>query len=486
MALRDYVMDLQEHQGLASDALLPQSDERLKLLNQATQLIDDYYNRLPDLRVVPDVDQTVIRDYLAKFSFENSLDASELVNQISQRTEQWNLQVPHPRYFGLFNPSPSIHGMVADLLVAGYNFQLGAWHHSPFGVEIEAHLVRYFASRFGLPESAFGHFTSGGSEANYTSVLIALTRQFPGFARTGVRGLSGQPVIYCSTEFHHSFEKIAHQCGLGRDAVRLVPVTDEYVMDVEALDQAISNDRANGLLPFMINATGGTTNAGLVEPIGKIATIAKKHDLHLHVDAAWGGSVVLSDTHRHKLAGIEQADSITFDPHKLLSVPMGAGMVIVREHRWLYEAFGLQTDYVPESETEGLDNYRSSFQFSRRFIGLKLFMTLAAIGQKQYGEIIDHQLEMAQSLGRKLEAVGFEVKNGASLGVVCFIPPADWGIDDHLAIEALAESVRATGDAWISSTRLGGIPVLRACITSHLTQEKDLDRLVELLLQQAP
>lgn len=471
------------HTDLPVDALLPSSDERLKLLNQAVHQINDYYERLPEARVVPDVDQGTIQHYLDKFTFDHELDASTLVAEISDRIEKWNLHVPHPRYFGLFNPTPSIQGIVADLLVAGYNCQLGAWHHSPIGVEIEAHLVRYFAARFGLPTAAFGHFTSGGSEANFTSVLVALTRQFPSFARSGVRSLKDQPVLYCSTEFHHSFEKIARQCGLGGDALRLVPVTANHVMDVEKLDSMIQQDRTNGLLPFLINATAGTTNAGLVEPIDEISNIARNHQLHLHVDAAWGGSVILSDKHKTKLAGIEHADSITFDPHKLLSVPMGAGMVIVRDQQWLEDTFDLHTDYVPEGETARLDAYRNSIQFSRRFIGLKLFMTLATIGREQYARIIDHQLAMADLLAEKLAATGFSVNNGASLGVVCFVPPAKWKTNSHDEFEAIAKRVRAIGDAWISTTKLGGQSVLRACITSHLTQPPDLERLVELLLQ---
>ena len=165
-----------EHNGPRIDALLPPSDERLKLLNQAVNQINDYYDRLPKVRVVPDVDQPTIHRYLKEFTFDRALDASVLIDEISDRIEQWSLHVPHPRYLGLFNPTPSIQGIVADLLVAGYNCQLGAWHHSPIGVEIEAHLVRYFAGRFGLSETAFGHFTSGGSEANFTAVLVAQNR----------------------------------------------------------------------------------------------------------------------------------------------------------------------------------------------------------------------------------------------------------------------------------------------------------------------
>ena len=461
-----------------TDALMPASDLRHDLYDRAVSMIEGFYADVENLPASPNVTPEEIRKYLEQFRFQESRDPKMVFEGIGNRLSEWNLHVPHPRYFGLFNPAPGFYSVLADLLVAAFNPQLGAWHHNPFGVELEAHLVRYFANQFGLGPNAFGHFTSGGSEANFTSVVIALTRKFPSYVKTGLRGLEGQPVFYSSTEFHHSFEKIAHQCGLGREAVRLVPVTDNFVMDVEKAAVMIQQDRERGMIPFMINATAGTTNSGLLEPLESIAELARENEIHLHVDAAWGGSAILSDLHRSKLAGIENADSITFDPHKLLSVPMGAGMVLVREHRWLHQSFSLQTDYVPESLTAGLDNYQQSFQFSRRFIGLKLFMQLAVLGQPEYGKVIDHQFEMASLLAEKLEQNGFRVLNGASMGVVCFAPA---NVSDLDTLQKIADAVCRSGEAWISTTRLGGQPVLRACITNHLTRESDLDQLVDVL-----
>jgi glutamate/tyrosine decarboxylase-like PLP-dependent enzyme len=466
--------------------LLQSSSERESLLNQAVGEINDFYDRIDDRRVRPDVEAETIREHLSNYDFKSSRDPDRLLDDVAEHMKLWSLHTPHPRYYGLFNPAPSDVGMAADLMVAGLNPQLGAWHHSPYGVEVEAHVIRYFATQFGLSTSAYGHFTGGGSEANFSAVVVALTRQFPSFAQTGARGLAGQPAIYCSEEFHHSFVKIAHQCGLGREAVRLVPVTSQNVMDVGELKSAIDRDRSKGLAPFMVVGTGGTTNAGLVEPLSEIAAVAKAESIHFHVDAAWGGAVILSDRHKAKLAGIESADSITFDPHKLLSAPMGAGIFIVREHQWLRDAFGLQTDYVPQSPTENLDNYQHSFQFSRRFIGLKVFMTLASLGRQGAGAVIDRQLENANVLAEKLEKANFEVLNGASMGVVCFVPPKAWNFESHEQFESLAERVCQSGEAWISTTKLGGRSVIRACITNHMTNEDDLEALVNLLVENHP
>ena len=464
------------------NALLPAASVRQALLHQAACEVDAFFESIDDLAVRPEVSPGEIRSWLERFDFAQPHDATNLVGEIANRMKSWGLHTPHPRYFGLFNPAPGILGVVADTLVAGFNPQLGAWHHHPFGVEVEAHLVKFFCSRFGLGESGFGNFTTGGSEANFSAVVVALTRIFPDVVEKGVRGVDGHPVIYCSAEFHHSFIKIAHQCGLGRKAVRLVPVTPECVMDVAKLEEMIEADRHNGLAPFLVVATAGTTNAGLVEPLGEIGDIARREKLHFHVDAAWGGGAILSEKHKSALAGIETADSITFDPHKLLSVPMGAGMFLVRNRKWLSNTFGLQTDYVPSSPTQDMDNYQLSVQFSRRFIGLKLFMTLSALGREGLATAIDRQFDMALVLARKLESAGFEVVNGASLGVVCFAPPVEWGYREHSQFERHADRVCETGQAWISSTKLGGRPVFRACITNHLTQPTDLDQMIELLL----
>ncbi len=463
-------------------SLLPDHRTRGTLLHQAANTINAYLEHLAEWPVVPQFNNAELRRFLEAFEFETPQDNRQILAKVCQAMERWGIHTAHPRCFGLFNPTPAFPGVLADLLVAGYNPQAGAWHQNPFAVETERHLIRYFAKRFALGENAYGHFTSGGSEANTTGTLVALTRRFPDFPQHGLRGLKAQPVFYGSAEFHHSFDKIARQCGLGRSALRQIPVTDADVMDVDALAARIRQDRQAGFAPFMVVATAGTTNAGLVEPLTEIAAVAAQEGLHYHVDAAWGGGVILSDALRPLLAGIEAADSITFDPHKLLSVPMGAGMFLCRQHRWLGDTFGVDTDYVPDSDIDGLDNYRQSLQFSRRFIGLKLFMSLAVAGREAYGRQIERQFEQAQKLAEKLRTEGWHVVNGASMGVVCCVlPDLPENADPGTAYEAIASAVRQSGEAWISTTRLGGRPVIRACVTSYLCRENDLDVLVNAL-----
>jgi len=232
-------------------------------------------------------------------------------------------------------------------------------------------------------------------------------------------------------------------------------------------------------------ATAGTTNAGIIDPLEDIAAICTAERMQMHVDAAWGGAAILSPTHSHLLAGTAAADTITFDPHKLLSVPMAAGMILVRDGSILRKTFGLDVAYVPGSPVEGLDNYQQSLQFSRRFIGLKLFLTLAIAGTDSYAGSIDHQFSLAHVLADLLEEHGWEVVNGAALGIVCFAhPEIDRGRTSTASLqfyERIEYAVKQTGDAWISTTRVAGRPVLRACITNYRTRHRDVTRLEKLL-----
>lgn len=467
--------------------LLPDSNRRRQLLAQTVELIDGYFEQLQDLPVAPKVRSAELRKKLQSIDFEKEQDLAEIVSSTYESLRDGGMKVAHPGYYGLFNPTPSFAGILADLLAAALNPQAGAWHHNPFGVEMERHLIKYFAARFGLPvESAYGSFTSGGSEANSTGVLLALTRQFPEFTRSGLRALTGQPVFYCSEEFHHSFEKIAHTCGLGRDAVRTIATDEQYRLRVDHLERVIQADRDKGNLPFMVVATAGTTNAGIIDPLNEIAAVCRREQLHLHADAAWGGAVILSDALKGQLKGIEHADTITFDPHKFLSVPMAAGMLIAREGRWLADTFHVETAYVPESSEIGMDNYRLSLQFSRRLIGLKLFMTLASVGRPGYAETMEQQVAMAEYLATQLRERDWHMVTEPSLAIVCFEDartadqPREQRTVHH---QAIVDAVVDTGRAWISATRIAGRPVIRVCVTSYLTRKQHIDELAQLLEQ---
>jgi glutamate/tyrosine decarboxylase-like PLP-dependent enzyme len=358
--------------------------------------------------------------------------------------------------------------------VAAFNPQLATWTTSPMAVEIERHVIRAVARRAGLPTATAGHFTTGGSEANYTALICALTRASSGFGAAGVRAFPGPVTLYVSEDAHRAWFKIAHQAGIGRDAVRLVH-TDGGRLDPRDLRDRIRADRDEGCVPLMIAATAGTTNAGMIDPLAVCADIAREMDLWCHVDAAWGGALIASERYARNLTGIEQAHSVTIDAHKWFATTMGCGMFLTSLPDLLPAAFEVATGYMP-SRSSGLDPYVTSIQWSRRFLGLRLFLSLAAAGWDGYARHVERALGLAAVLKEELCGRGWRIVNDSKLAVVCAEPP--WGSAN---IRDIVARVLGSGRAWVSAATFEGREAVRACITNGETSRGDVLDLVESL-----
>src|SRR5207245_192282 len=229
------------------------------------------------------------------------------------------------------------------------------------------------------------------------------------------------PTIYLTREAHNSFNKIAHMTGIGRGALRTIATDGDLKMDVHHLERRVADDRRNGMVPLMVVGTAGTTAAGAIDPLPDMARFCQSEALWFHVDAAWGGAAVLSPTLRGHLDGIGAADSITCDAHKWFSVPMGAGMFFCRHPGAVAEAFRAQTVYMPgKMAGPAVDPYTTSVQWSRRFIGLKLFLALAQHGESGYVEMIERQARMGDVLGDALQRAGWHIVNTTPLPLVSF------------------------------------------------------------------
>ncbi len=442
---------------------------------------DDFAKLQPEIAsgpIVPDVSAEEIRAYLgARYDFTATMTLDEVIADVEEMLRTWQVQVTHPRYFGLFNPSVTLASVVADTIVAMYNSQLANWRTSPAANEIERHTLSWLASKFGLPEDSISTFTSGGMEANLSAAVVALTHAFPGYGEDGLRNLSGCPTIYLTKEAHHGYNKVAHMTGLGRRALRIIATDRHLRMDVEGLERQVVDDRRNGFAPFMVVGTAGTTAAGVIDPLPEIGRICRREGLWFHVDAAWGGSAILSPQLRHFLAGIDAADSITCDAHKWLSVPMGCGMFFCRHAESVAEAFRADVSYMPGKRSGPvIDPYTSSAQWSRRFIGLKLFMALAHHGESGYVEMIENQARMGDVLRQSLTNSGWQIVNSTPLPLVCFTRD---GLDTTKFLAALHKRQIA----WMSPVDIAGTPVVRACITSFRTTESDIGWVVSEMNQ---
>ena len=424
--------------------------------------------------IVPGVTPEEIRGHLSsRYDFSKPMELGDVVADVERMLRTWQVQVTHPRYLGLFNPSVTPASIIADTLVAMYNPQLATWRTSPAANEIERHTLGWLRNKFGFPPGAHATFTNGGAEANLSAVTVALTRAFPDYAERGLRRLAASPTIYLTRQAHHSFEKTAHLTGLGRQALRRVRTDADLKMDLGDLAIRIAEDRRNGCAPFMVIGTAGTTAAGVIDPLPEMSRFCQSEDLWFHVDAAWGGAAIISPILRRHLAGIGHADSIACDAHKWFSVPMGAGMFFCRRPEAVRAAFRADTPYMPPKLRETIsDPYTTSIQWSRRFIGLKFFMALAQLGEPGYIGMIEHQARMGDKLRKLLLRAGWRIVNRTPLPLVCFTR-------DGLVTSKFLTALYERQIAWMSEVQLGsGAPVLRACITNFRTSEPELEWVV--------
>jgi len=468
-----------EDASMGRDLIDLSEAERRDLWKKIADATESYRKDVSSLPLFPKVTAEQLRADISRFTFETPQSADEILNFAIKHLRESHLQIPHPAYFGVFNPAAAPMGVAGEWLTAAFNPQLASWTSSPFAIELEQHLIRWWGEKFGLPQCE-GTFTSGGTEANHTALLTALTKHFPEFGARGVRGLTGDPVLYASKETHHSILKASRLCGLGTEALREIEVDPQGRLRPETLRAQIQKDRREGKLPCFVTATAGTTGHGVIDPLNEIAEVARAENIWFHIDAAWGGPAILVPELRPLFAGIERADSLTLDTHKWLNLPMTAGIFLTSEKGILRKTFSVEfSSYMPVSSHESPlhQPYQESMSWSRRFQGLKLFLALAVAGEEGYCETLRHQVNMGAALRNKLSAAGWTLVNETPLPVVCFEKAGT------LPAETIAKAVADSGMSWITTTGFEGRTVLRAGISNYRTTEKDLDILIEALTE---
>jgi glutamate/tyrosine decarboxylase-like PLP-dependent enzyme len=459
----------------AVPALFPTESERRRIEDWLSGELVDVFTRLKRGPVSPTIDIASFRAELQAHDFLYPRPLEEILRWAIERLEHGIVQMANPRYFGLFNPGATFPAQCADRVANLFNPQLASSASSPVPVELEAHVIRAVARRAGLGADATGHFATGGSEANYTALLCALTAAHDGFASDGARAFAGPPRFYTSRDCHIAWLKIAHQAGVGRNALRLVPTDGRGRLDPRALRRMIAEDRAAGASPVMIVATAGTTGAGMVDPLHECAEIAQSEDLWYHIDAAWGGAALASERLRGLLTGIERARSLTIDAHKWLATTMGCAMFVTTDGPLLSRVFHASTSFMPSSNS-GLDPYLNTVQWSRRFLGLRLFVALAAAGWAGLGAHVERSVAVVERVKERLVAAGWTVANDSGLAVLDVVPPAELG-----DVRALVRRVVASGRAWVAPTSFEGRDVVRICATHGETSSADIDELVAAL-----
>ncbi len=474
-------------------------ETRRKLGYQLIDALNDYFSSLPDRNVQLPLDERTFGALTDKMP-ELGENAEAVLREATKELIDKGFHVPSANYFGLMNPAPTYMAVLAEALVAALNPQLATLARSQLASKIEAETIRWIAERVGWKKVGAGEapaqgerccdgtFTSGGNEANFSALALALAAYFPESVENGVASIGAQPIIYASSESHHSLDKSAGLLGLGRKALSRIPVDDRAMIDVDRLERTILEDRAAGKEPFCIVATAGTTNSGAVDDIVALAAIAKKHNLWLHVDGAYGAAAIFSDNHRDLVSGIELADSITIDPHKWLSMPFAAGVVLTSRPEMLERAFAVVTPYMPRVDNPNLiDNFKVSAQWSRRMNSLKLWLTLRVHGRQAYEELMDRQMQLAGKMAEWFRKNSdFDLAVEPKLTILNFRLKLDIPEQELAAAHrALIDEITRDGKLWISHTNVAGRSVCRMMIISYFTDEHNLALLQGALTQAA-
>ncbi|MEO1449969.1 MAG: pyridoxal-dependent decarboxylase [Bacteroidota bacterium] len=452
--------------------------------------LEAFFAQTASLPVSKAWDREKIKQHARSFSLKSSQKPEAVLEQILTGLTEQAIHSPHPGYLGLFNPRANFASALAELISGVFNPQLAAWGHAPFANEIEQYLIEEFGVRFGyMREQTDGTFCSGGAESNLTAVLAALNHRFPAFHAKGLTSVNQPLRMYVSVESHHSIVKAAKVTGLGSEVVREIPVTATLQMDTEQLEAAILLDMESGFCPLMLVGTSGTTGAGAMDNLVELGKIARKYGMWFHVDAAYGGASILSNRTQRAFRGIEQSDSITLDAHKWFSTGMGASLFLTSHPGILQQSFRIQTGYMPPREQEHapIDPYEHSLQWSRRFIGLKLYLPLAIHGWKGYRQVIERQMDLGDYLRNRIRNAGWEILNFTKLPVICFTHAA---FPDEISVRRLVEKLNRTGQFWVSAYPVRGRWGIRVCISNYNTDEsllrEFLDQLTRNIQQVAP
>ena len=401
----------------------------------------------------------------------------------------WN----HPGFLGYFAISSSPPAILAEFLAAALNQQAMLWRTSPAATELESVSLGWLREWLALPDVFEGVIHDTASTSTMHALAAAREAAGPDVRNRGLAGRSDIPAlrVYCSEEAHSSIDKAAIVLGLGRLAVRRVAVDAEFRLRPDALVEAIGEDRAAGVRPLAVVATIGTTSTTSVDPVAAIAGICEREKLWLHVDAAYAGVAGMLPTHRHVLDGVARADSLVVNPHKWLFVPVDLSAFYCRRMDEVRALFTLRPDYLQPGQDAGARNLSDTgLALGRRFRALKLWMTLRAFGAEGIREQLARHIALAQRFARWVDAhAEFERLAPAPFSVVCFRwRPAEGRLDDA-ALDAantrLLDQVNATGEVFLSSTRVGGCVALRIAVGNLATTEHHVRRAWDLLVEKA-
>ena len=456
--------------------------------HEVVDLLADYFDHIEEKPVFPDVEPQMLTELFAEPLPQAPSPAAQVLAELEEKLLPYCTHVGHPGYMGLITPSPNPVGVIADFICSALNQNIGAYTIGPAGVAMERRTVRWLTDLVGYGPAGGGNLTSGGMMANFIGLKLA--RDWASGDRAQQYGVHQSWAVYTSEERHVSVDKAVDAVGLGRTALRALPTDSEFRVRVDALESAIAEDRRRGILPLCIVGMFGTTNTGAVDPIRELRTIADRERMWLHADAAYGGGMLLSNESPMRDRGLELADSVTIDPHKWFYAPLDAGAVLVKDERRLTASFGMKPSYLTDELDHAKERYQyyvHGFEQSRRFRGLKVWMSFKRYGARQIGEWVDNNVRQARHLySLVLSHPEFEAASNPPMSAICIryrgVDP-----DEAKSKELHAQVVRRveqSGKFWISTTELKGKTWFRINPVNFRTRTEHMEQLLALLEQE--
>jgi aromatic-L-amino-acid/L-tryptophan decarboxylase len=458
----------------AAETLEPESDVRGEIGRQALDHALAYWDQVETAPSNRPWSEVFSRTFEPEFA-EQGRDPASVLDYVGACIDRPGFATTSPRFMAYIPGGGLPYSAFGDMLAAASNKYSGFASASPGAVRIENACADWLASVIDYPAGAAGTLTSGGSTANLTAVVTAREARDP----------DGGGAIYLTRFAHYCIDKALHIAGRGRSPKRVIATDENYRMSLEALEQALEEDRRNGVRPWIVIASAGTVDTGAIDPLAEIAELCRRYGAWLHVDGAYGGLFALCDQGRALLKGIEEADSVALDPHKTLFLPYGTGAVVVRDGRLLQEAFSATGEYIrPLGESEvGPSPADLSPELTRHFRALRLWLPLQIAGIAAFRAAQAEKLALARYFHARLAEIdGFDPGPEPQLSVVAFrYLPKGGGADEFN--ERLMRHIQQEGRVMMSGTRIDGSYRLRCAILCFRTHLEHVDEAVDAVVR---
>ena len=454
------------------------------------QLVDWIADYLNDIEKYPPLSQVNPGDILNRIPQTPPQKGEDIENVLKDVDKilmdgitHWN----HPGFMAYFNSTSSGPGILAEFLTAALGVNGMLWKTSPAFTEHERAMMNWFRQMVGLPENYWGIIYDTASISSMHAIASAREQLNLGFREKGMAGRSDVPRLrlYCSEHAHSSIEKGALTLGVGLEGIKKIPVNDKFEMIPEKLEEAIKADIKNGVKPFCVVATVGTTSTTSVDPVTEIVNICKKHNLWLHIDAAYAGVTAIIPEMKWITKGWERADSIVINPHKWMFTPMDLSVYFTRKPEILKQAFSLVPEYLKTKQDDEVENLMDyGIQLGRRFRSLKLWFIIRYFGVEGLASRIKHHIELAQEFAKWIDdEKDFERMAPVPFSTICFrFNPGNKTEEELNKLnEKLLEDINASGKIFLSHTKLNGKFVIRLTIGSIRHESRHIEEAWELI-----